>query len=71
MPLLARASTPPLFLTAFAVLLVSLLLVSLPAWAKGGRKAGWSPVAAEILMEAGSGKVLQARNADTLTYPAS
>ena len=71
MPLLARASTLLLSLTAFAVLLVSVLLVSQPAWAKGSRKAGWSPVAAEILMEAGSGKVLQARNADTLTYPAS
>ena len=76
MPLLARASTPPLSLAAFAVLsaavlLVSALLVSQPAWAKGSRKADWAPVAAEILMEAGSGKVLQARNADTLTYPAS
>jgi len=76
MPLLARASTPPLSLTAFAVLsaavlLVSALLVSQPAWAKGSRKADWAPVAAEILMEAGSGKVLQARNADTPTYPAS
>ncbi len=76
MPLLARASTPPLSLTAFAVLLgavllAAILLVSQPAWAKGSRKADWAPVAAEILMEAGSGKVLQARNADTPTYPAS
>ncbi|AWB08164.1 D-alanyl-D-alanine carboxypeptidase (plasmid) [Azospirillum humicireducens] len=76
MPLLARASTLLLSLTAFAVLLaavllVSALLVSQPAWAKGSRKAGWAPVAAEILMEAGSGKILRARNADTLTYPAS
>ncbi|ALG75647.1 hypothetical protein VY88_27950 [Azospirillum thiophilum] len=71
MPLLARASTTLLFLTALAVLLAAVLLVSLPAWAKGSRKAGWTPVAAEILMEADSGKVLQARNADTLTYPAS
>lgn len=71
MPLLARASTPLLSLAAFAALLAAVLLVSQPAWAKGSRKAGWAPVAAEILMEAGSGKVLQARNADTLTYPAS
>ncbi|CBS91623.1 D-alanyl-D-alanine carboxypeptidase family protein [Azospirillum lipoferum] len=71
MPLLARASTLLLSLTAFAALLAAILLASQPAWAKGSRKAGWSPVAAEILMEAGSGKVLRARNADTLTYPAS
>lgn len=70
MPLLARASTLLLSLTAFAVLLAAILLVSQPAWAKGSRKA-WAPVAAEILMEAGSGKILRARNADTLTYPAS
>ena len=71
MPLLARASTLLLSLTAVLVLLAAILLVSQPAWAKGSRKAGWAPVAAEILMEAGSGKILQARNADTLTYPAS
>ena len=71
MPLLARASTTLLSLTAFLALLLSVLLVSQPAWAKGSRKGEWAPVAAEILMEAESGKVLRARNADTLTYPAS
>ena len=62
MPLLARASTLLLSLTVLAV-----LLAPLPASAK----KGWTPVAAEILMDADSGKVLRARNADRLTYPAS
>ncbi len=63
MPLLARAST--LLLLSLTVLAV--LLAPLPASAK----KGWTPVAAEILMDADSGKVLRARNADRLTYPAS
>ena len=67
MPLLARVSTLLLLsLTAFAV-----LLAPLPASAGNSAKKAWTPVAAEILMDAHSGKVLRARNADQLTYPAS
>ncbi|PWC40903.1 hypothetical protein TSO352_00140 [Azospirillum sp. TSO35-2] len=56
-------------------LLSVLLLAALPgtvatASAKAARKAS-APVAAEILMDAGSGAVLQARNADQPTFPAS
>ena len=67
MPLLARAST--LLLLSLTVLAV--LLAPLPASARKSAKKAWTPVAAEILMDAHSGKVLQARNADRLTYPAS
>ncbi|CAO3441395.1 serine hydrolase [Azospirillum endophyticum] len=70
MPLLARASTLLLSLTALTVL-VALLLGPLPAAARSSAKKSTGPVAAEILMDAQSGKVLRARNADTLTYPAS
>lgn len=67
MPLLARVSTLLLLsLTVFAV-----LLAPLPASARNSAKKAWTPVAAEILMDAHSGKVLRARNADQLTYPAS
>ena len=67
MPLLARAST--LLLLSLTVLAV--LLAPLPASARRSAKKAWTPVAAEILMDADSGKVLRARNADRLTYPAS
>lgn len=67
MPLLARVSTLLLLsLTVFAV-----LLAPLPASARRSAKKAWTPVAAEILMDAHSGKVLRAHNADRLTYPAS
>lgn len=63
----ARASTSLLLL----LILLATLLAAPPVAAKAGRKAPRSPVAAEIVMDAGSGAVLQARNADTATYPAS
>ena len=68
--LLARVSTLLFSLTALMAL-AAVLLAPLPASAKGSAKKASAPVAAEILMDAGSGRVLQARNADTLTYPAS
>ncbi|KAA0593824.1 D-alanyl-D-alanine carboxypeptidase [Azospirillum lipoferum] len=67
---LARVSTLLFSLTALMAL-AAVLLAPLPASAKGSAKKASAPVAAEILMDAGSGRVLQARNADTLTYPAS
>ena len=67
---LARVSTLLLSLTVLTVL-VAVLLTPLPALAKRSAKKTPLPVAAEILMDAGSGKVIQGRNADTLTYPAS
>jgi len=67
---LARVSTLLLSLTVLTVL-VAVLLTPLPALAKRSAKKTSLPVAAEILMDAGSGKVIQGRNADTLTYPAS
>ncbi|MBP2307373.1 D-alanyl-D-alanine carboxypeptidase [Azospirillum melinis] len=67
---LARVSTLLLSLTVLTVL-VAVLLTPLPALAKRSAKKTSGPVAAEILMDAGSGTVLQGRNADTLTYPAS
>ncbi|WP_377806431.1 D-alanyl-D-alanine carboxypeptidase family protein (plasmid) [Azospirillum sp. A29] len=67
---LARVSTLLLSLTVLTVL-VAVLLTPLPALAKRAAKKTSGPVAAEILMDAGSGKVIQGRNADTLTYPAS
>ena len=70
MPLFARVSTLLFSLTALAVL-AALLLAPLPAAARTSAKRSTAPVAAEILMDAQSGKVLRARNADTLTYPAS
>ena len=68
--LLARVSTL-LFSLTVLVALAAVLLAPLPALAKRSGKKASAPVAAEILMDAGSGRVLQARNADTLTYPAS
>ncbi|MBY6266304.1 D-alanyl-D-alanine carboxypeptidase [Azospirillum sp. 412522] len=70
MPLLARVSTLSFSLTALVVL-AAVLLAPLPASARSSAKKARAPVAAEILMDAHSGKILQARNADTLTYPAS
>jgi len=67
---LARVSTLLLSLTVLTVV-VAVLLTPLPALAKRAAKKTPLPVAAEILMDAGSGKVIQGRNADTLTYPAS
>jgi D-alanyl-D-alanine carboxypeptidase len=66
----ARVSTLLFSLTAL-VALAAVLLAPLPALARSSAKKASGPVAAEILMDAGSGKILQARNADTLTYPAS
>ena len=62
MPMLARALTALLFVIA--------LTVSTPD-ALAAKKKTWQPVAAEILMDAKTGAVLKARNADVITYPAS
>lgn len=67
MPLLARVST----LLLLSLIVFAVLLAPLPASARSSARKGWAPVAAEILMDARSGKVLRARNADRLTYPAS
>ncbi|SMF44186.1 D-alanyl-D-alanine carboxypeptidase [Azospirillum oryzae] len=67
MPLLARVST----LLLLSLTIVAVLLAPLPASARRSAKKAWTPVAAEILMDAHSGKVLRAHNADRLTYPAS
>ncbi|HYG85670.1 MAG TPA: D-alanyl-D-alanine carboxypeptidase family protein [Azospirillum sp.] len=67
MPMLARALTA----LALSLILVSAPL-SAPLAAKARKKAApWRPVAAEILMDADSGKILRSRHADTPTYPAS
>ncbi|MBP2300827.1 D-alanyl-D-alanine carboxypeptidase family protein [Azospirillum picis] len=72
MPVLARASTALLLSILLPLALLTVLLsATLPASAKASAKKAWAPVAAEILMDADSGKILQARNADTPTYPAS
>lgn len=67
MPLLARVST----LLLLSLTIVAVLLAPLPASARRSAKKAWTPVAAEILMDAHSGKVLRAHNADRLAYPAS
>mgnify|MGYP001333922915 CR=1 FL=1 len=66
MPTLARALTALSFSLA-----VASVPLSAPLAAKANKAAPWRPVSAEILMDAQSGAVLRARNADTLTYPAS
>ncbi|MBK1840323.1 D-alanyl-D-alanine carboxypeptidase [Azospirillum sp. YIM B02556] len=59
-------------LAAAIVAVVALSSLSVPAAAKAGRKsAAPRPVVAEFLMDASSGAVLSARNADVSTYPAS
>ncbi|WP_207462564.1 D-alanyl-D-alanine carboxypeptidase [Azospirillum sp. SYSU D00513] len=63
MPMLARALT--------ALLLAFSLSLSTPALAAKKKPKPWRPVAAEILMDARTGAVLRASNADTITYPAS
>lgn len=58
-------------LAATIVALVTLSSLSVPAAAKAGRKSAARPVVAEFLMDASSGAVLRAHNADVSTYPAS
>ncbi|MGA1860305.1 D-alanyl-D-alanine carboxypeptidase family protein [Azospirillum sp. 11R-A] len=58
-------------LAAAIVTMVALSSLSVPAAAKAGRKSAARPVVAEFLMDASSGAVLSARNADVSTYPAS
>ncbi|MBP2228643.1 D-alanyl-D-alanine carboxypeptidase [Azospirillum agricola] len=65
--MLARARS-----AAAALVLVAVSSLSVPAAAKAGRESAPArPVAAEILMDAATGAVLRAHNADVPTYPAS
>ncbi|AWK88745.1 D-alanyl-D-alanine carboxypeptidase family protein [Azospirillum thermophilum] len=60
---------------SLAILVLVVAIACIPDSAalakKGRRSASTRPLAAEILMDARSGAVISARNADTLTYPAS
>jgi D-alanyl-D-alanine carboxypeptidase len=57
--------------TLLPLVLAVLLATGEASASTAKRSAPWRPVAAEIVMDARTGKVLRARNADVHTYPAS